>query len=385
MFAKHFLISLPLLLLSSLLSAQTYQEHIIDHGETLSAIARQYNTSVQTLMEVNRLNGATIYAGQALMVPATGQANARTTTRGREIRHTANLADLGLPEDPTPTASPASNRRVMGAPQPTRDPYYVSRAPSLAQQAEGVWMRTQHAMLGDYQRLRRQGPGYDGDGRMPSSPSDQAGNRTTQGGTRSPSNPNQRVGTASPTQTPRGERIIHRVSRDEDIFDIAERYGVEVGLIRQWNGDRPIYTGQKLVIYRDPTAPIIDPDETPLDQIKQGLEKQPDPVDPQGTNQTSAPNARVANPDSVAPPTETGTYDVFKWPDTKERFYLAHKHLPKGTKVKAMLPGDSGYLTLTVVAYTPSQNTDYSLSPAAAQVLRAAGVEDELTLLLPTR
>ena len=43
--------------------------YVVQRGDTLSAIARRYNISVQTLMSYNRLNSTTIYVGQQLAIP----------------------------------------------------------------------------------------------------------------------------------------------------------------------------------------------------------------------------------------------------------------------------------------------------------------------------
>jgi membrane-bound lytic murein transglycosylase D len=48
----------------------TWQRHLIRPGDTLSQIARRYDTSVQVLMDLNRLpNRHRLRAGRALVVP----------------------------------------------------------------------------------------------------------------------------------------------------------------------------------------------------------------------------------------------------------------------------------------------------------------------------
>lgn len=48
------------------------REHRISRGETLSAIARKYEVSVQQLRQANNLNGDQIRVGQVLTIPASG-------------------------------------------------------------------------------------------------------------------------------------------------------------------------------------------------------------------------------------------------------------------------------------------------------------------------
>lgn len=43
--------------------------YVVQRGDTLSSIARRYSISVQTLMSYNRLNSTTIYVGQRLAIP----------------------------------------------------------------------------------------------------------------------------------------------------------------------------------------------------------------------------------------------------------------------------------------------------------------------------
>ncbi len=53
----------------ALVNAYADTVYVVQRGDTLSAIARRYNISVQTLMSYNRLNSTTIYVGQRLAIP----------------------------------------------------------------------------------------------------------------------------------------------------------------------------------------------------------------------------------------------------------------------------------------------------------------------------
>jgi membrane-bound lytic murein transglycosylase D len=54
-----------------------YATHIVRNGETLSAIARKYGTSVQNLQKINNLRGTLIVVGQALRIPSRGGSASR--------------------------------------------------------------------------------------------------------------------------------------------------------------------------------------------------------------------------------------------------------------------------------------------------------------------
>ena len=49
-----------------------YATHFVRSGETLSAIARKYGTSVQMIQRLNNLRGTMIYPGQSLKIPGRG-------------------------------------------------------------------------------------------------------------------------------------------------------------------------------------------------------------------------------------------------------------------------------------------------------------------------
>jgi N-acetylmuramoyl-L-alanine amidase len=45
------------------------KQHIIEKGDTLGAIARQYQVSVSRLRHANELKNDTLYVGQVLQIP----------------------------------------------------------------------------------------------------------------------------------------------------------------------------------------------------------------------------------------------------------------------------------------------------------------------------
>ncbi len=61
----------PTVALAAPATMRTYAQttYVVQRGDTLSAIARRYNISVQTLMSYNGLTNTTIYVGQQLLIP----------------------------------------------------------------------------------------------------------------------------------------------------------------------------------------------------------------------------------------------------------------------------------------------------------------------------
>ncbi|MBK8022993.1 MAG: LysM peptidoglycan-binding domain-containing protein [Chloroflexi bacterium] len=87
---------LPLVILLALLAAMAFPagaqgtiEHIVDRGETLSSIARHYQTTVRAITAINPSirNPNILWAGLRLQVPV--QARSRPRTRYRHSRHRA--------------------------------------------------------------------------------------------------------------------------------------------------------------------------------------------------------------------------------------------------------------------------------------------------------
>lgn len=50
---------------------ESYKEYVVKKGDSLFTIAKQYNTSIQELTDINMLTNNTIYPGQVLLVPDT--------------------------------------------------------------------------------------------------------------------------------------------------------------------------------------------------------------------------------------------------------------------------------------------------------------------------
>ena len=72
----------------------TWRHHEVVAGDTLSAIAKQYRTSVDALTHHNRLNGTLIRVGDHLLVPE-GPAGLDTHALSSEVRRGLSLAQSG--------------------------------------------------------------------------------------------------------------------------------------------------------------------------------------------------------------------------------------------------------------------------------------------------
>ena len=59
----------------------TYQRHIIVSGDTLSAIAKRFGTTVSTIKAANQMNSTRLQIGQTLLVPARNSEITMTTSR----------------------------------------------------------------------------------------------------------------------------------------------------------------------------------------------------------------------------------------------------------------------------------------------------------------
>src|SRR3954451_12828732 len=74
-----------LVLLAAVLTAGAPSVIRIHHGDTLSAIAHRYGTTVPALQRAKHLRGTTIYAGELLRIPGQNVAAAPAAPRTRVV------------------------------------------------------------------------------------------------------------------------------------------------------------------------------------------------------------------------------------------------------------------------------------------------------------
>lgn len=93
----------------------TWDRYVVQSGDTLSKIARQFNTQVAALQQVNGIDGSRIIAGESLLIP-------------RAYKSTAPLASPNAPEY-LPGVTLAGDAPPQGVTPPTR--YEVRSGDSL--------------------------------------------------------------------------------------------------------------------------------------------------------------------------------------------------------------------------------------------------------------
>jgi LysM repeat protein len=110
--------------------------HVVQAGETLFGIARQYGLSLEQLRALNRLQGETIYPGQRLVVgkpePAPVYAVSTTNERGLESRPSTIYTRRPFP-DPHAEGASRSYERAVSAYGRGAQPTYRTAAPAPAE------------------------------------------------------------------------------------------------------------------------------------------------------------------------------------------------------------------------------------------------------------
>jgi membrane-bound lytic murein transglycosylase D len=197
----------PGLSLASLAGPGEKVTHRVRRGETLGQIARAYGTSVRAIQLWNHISDPhRVRAGQSLVVYA-------------GVRQAAPFNQTDSVVSPRPT-SPGD---VQGTSPTALSVHHVRRGDSLWKIAR------QHGMT--VEELRRANP------KLQTSNVIRPGDRLM-------------VSSAAPS----GRLIVHRVSRGETLWDIADRYGTTVSKIRTWNGmgrrESLIRPGDQIKLYR---------------------------------------------------------------------------------------------------------------------------------------
>jgi LysM repeat protein len=92
-------------------------EYVVQAGDTLSGIARRYQTKVSTLCELNNLNSDRIKVGQKLRVAGAASEPAKPTPAATTTPDTISAPEMPAAMEPTPEATAVSAPEVAPAPE----------------------------------------------------------------------------------------------------------------------------------------------------------------------------------------------------------------------------------------------------------------------------
>jgi LysM repeat protein len=412
--------------------------HVVRNGETLYGIARQYGLSLGQLRALNRLEGEVIYPGQRLVVgrpqpaPVSASAYAATNTYERTVEAaTPTMYSRRAFPDPQYATSSTSTRRYDRAVQAygrsAESSYRSAQPPQRAATNRGYYAQaTDEPVLNSspaYQPQLSRAATYR---RAASSPNLQA--REQQARSMAPTSD----GAAT-------RRSYYQVSSGDDIFSVADQFGVSVDQLREWNKIAQVEPGKVIVVnqwridetseagtpnnLRQARMPATEPTATPTQvgtlgvlgrqSRSRGMEPadeaygeyvgdlgdlwQPQPAQPAMRSQGTARSApltqrisRAAEPDLDYSPLGL---DMARVPylevntpprGTSSRFFALHSYLPVGSEVQVVLPGQQGVLTLDVVSRLPvGSEIELGLSSAVVRLIEAAGGSERITLVYP--
>ncbi|MFN2309421.1 MAG: LysM peptidoglycan-binding domain-containing protein [Gammaproteobacteria bacterium] len=185
-----------------------FKRHQIARGETLSGIAKRYQTSESLLRQANNLSGHLIRPGSSLLIPITRQPLA--TARIQALQQTQHQATANAPQ--------VSTHQVRAG--------------------DSLWKIAQRNDLTVAQLARANGISAN-----------------------APLRPGQRLvvsraatARTAPSQPPGRQSLQYTVQRGDSLFVISRRYRVTVGDLRQWNNlakNAYLQPGQQLTLFVD--------------------------------------------------------------------------------------------------------------------------------------
>ena len=195
----------------------SWHRHKITRGEALSTIALRYGVSQQAIMDANNIkNRHRIRAGKYLLIPiphGKTPVAAKTSSSGKNY------------SKPKPTASAPKDGAL----------YKVKRGDTLWEIATACG--TTVSQLRQWNGLK--------------SNTIRPGDKLVVGPQKEPLLAKVLLPSAAEASEQSGEKRIHRVQRNDTLWDIAQRYGITVSQLRTWNGlgrSSVIHPGDKLVV-----------------------------------------------------------------------------------------------------------------------------------------
>ncbi len=313
--------------------------HIVQSGETLYGLAREYQINISEIKTWNGLSKDMIYPGQRLLIQnqpevSTPVSVSRSEEQPKleEVAYDGHLSDLFA-------ASSGSGWHEVASSDTDWSPFPASTEMdprSIAQTSRTI--------------------------------SDPASALT-------------RSDAASTTR-----RRYYEVKAGDDIYSIADAYKVRVDELRAWNALIDVLPGDVIVVGKqtlDPmplTAPTRSENSPSSSQTIRGLAP--------ATTRSAAPATRsmvsvqASDRPSWGQRMETGPYVPFEGEAVaRERFYALHKNLPVGSSVMLAIPNNQGFIKVKIVGALPnSANANLALSIDCIRLLEGANAQQLATI-----
>ncbi|MEZ0310332.1 MAG: LysM peptidoglycan-binding domain-containing protein [Myxococcota bacterium] len=210
----------------------TYATHKIAKGDTLSSIAKIFNTTSQMVQDFNHVKSAkSLRVGQELIIPSLrGIANKDAGPKGVVSPSPSDVAKLAAA---TPTAAEASattaSLPASSSPAPTTGQAPRTSPASLQKTPPPAASNDPNDVIVAAILARSREPGATGN--PPSA---------------RPQKP------IAPQPPPKGKASTHVVEAGDTLWSISQKYGATVADLKRWNGIRGsgIKAGDKLKIYQ---------------------------------------------------------------------------------------------------------------------------------------
>lgn len=331
----------------------TYADaHLVQRGETLYGISRQYDLSVEDLKRLNSLKNNTIHPGQRLIVrvaPAPAATAERQPDRGQPVPAPAEELTPPQEEEPYPQAETPSyvQRRQLSedalemVPEFSGDTYVERRRYYEVKPGEDIYSISERfGVL--VEELREWNALIDVE----------PGNTIVVGKEYLPGQAQSPAPAYTPAPVPARE-VPERVAPSQDR-----------GLTRE-----------------AAPAPLPAPTPAPAPELARLAPQRPATIQAHAAayldRATEAERAYL-----LGNFMEAGRYARVEHPGAGDRrFYAVHKTLEPGTRVRMAIPGNPGFVEMEVVArLAASSEVMVGLSPACIQILEGAGAPATVTL-----